>query len=449
MAGFQGFGYKAPEEIIAETQAGFQRALQSGDRNQMRAAIAQQAAFAIGGSPELARARKTRKVLENAYSEAPDTGDEVADQMAFYEKAQKAAIDAELPEIAMQATQQLSQLRLMQEERSRLRNAEGRAQAKEKRESEAFNLQIEVDKVSKRHLTQGLLVNPDTLEVLDRGDLTDPEALERMNQLKAENPNLVFRTEGEFIELTEAEKDRKARLSNLGNGMGGRSTLYKDWYKKTQATDAFATTAGDFVDLLMLDDVQQVFGAGGGAKGLVQRAGAHARSFIGDEGAARVEERFAEDARWNTLSSEKQALIMELGYALATSREGGRLTDQDVERAIKTLGVDNPDPRAVAWIFGRAMTRTRDVYENSLLTSGVEDLESVRRAHSDVLGSLNAEIERLESKYKIDFDDEDTFENITNPTASSAKLNPAGFAVREVKQSGRGASKVRDFTGGT
>ena len=95
------------------------------------------------------------------------------------------------------------------------------------------------------------------------------------------------------------------------------------------------------------------------------------------------------------------------------------------------------------------MSRTRDNYENSLVTSGVEDVDSVRQAHEQVLTALNSELERLSSKYKIDFEDSDTFENITRPTSRSAELNEEGFAVREVKQSGRGASKIRDFTGGS
>jgi len=443
--GFEGFDFDSSADIKAEFDAGLQQALTSGDQHQMRSAIVQQAANTLsGGSPEFRQAKKREQVLADAMaagndrSEALGETDELATEIVFYEEAQKAAIDAELPEMAMTATMQLSKLRLVQEERDRLRTAESRAAAQEARDAESHELQTSVDRVTKRHLTNGLLVNPDDLSIHGRYDLTNPEDVASMVAAQKENERLVFRTEGDFVELTEAEKDRKARIANMGMGIAGRSTLFKKFFEKTQAADAFGTAADDFADLLLHEDAPEFFAAGGRTKSLFQRAGAHVRSFLGDDGMDAVEGQFAEDARWNSLSEEKQALMLELGYTLATAREGGRLTDQDVDRAIKTLGLDNPDPRAVAWIFGRALTRTRDTYERSLVTGGVGDDERAELAYTQTLAGLNSTLDRLSAKYKLDFEDDELFDRLINPTADNANLDDEGVNVRLVSPDNRG-----------
>jgi hypothetical protein len=444
---FQGFDYIPSSDIKTAENQQFQQALQSGNQHQMRAAVFQQVANTMGGgSQTYKKSKKVEKVLQQAFDELPNDDDDIVNQIEFQRKAQKLAIDAGLPDIAMQATTNLAQLESVQEERQRLKAQDARLEAAEGRAQEAHELQVEADRINNRHLTTGLLIDPETLEIVDRGDLTNAEDLARMNKTRAERKGLVLRTEGEFVELTEAEKDRKARIKGLGSGMAGRSTLYKDWYKKTQGIDAFTTTAGDFIDLLLEDDANVIFAAGGKSRAMLSRAAAHSRSFLPAESAIAVEEAFAKNPRYNKLSSDQQALVIELGYALATSRESGRLTDQDVDRAIRTLGVDNPDPRAVAWIFGRALKRQRDTYSRSLKTSGIEDVEGVAATHQMVLSALDEQIARLETKYQIDFEDEDIFDNITGPTAASAGLNEKGTRVRQVQQGGRGAAKLRDFT---
>lgn len=266
-----------------------------------------------------------------------------------------------------------------------------------------------------------------------------------MEQKKA-GTNYVYRTEGEYVQLTEAEKDRRQRIRAAGAGWEGRSTLYKDFYKKMQTTDAFTSTADDFIDLLTADNADQLFAAGGDMRGLMERVGYHGRSLFGgghEEVLAEDFEKFGNSKRledmgvsWNTLTSDKKALIMELGYALATQREGGRLTDQDVERAIISLGVDNPDPRSIAWIFGRALKRTRDNWADNLRNSGLRDLDAVRSDHKVTLDGLNNAINRLEERYAIDFESETAFESFTPPGTIKTP--------KDSTQRGRGAVRVRE-----
>jgi len=463
MAGFEGFGYVSPQEIVAKYQQQFQQALQSGDKNAMRAASAQQAAIALGGTPELRKAKQTETILREAYKQAPSTGDEVEDTINFYKEAQKAAIKAGLPEIALQATEKLAGLRVGQEERGRLQSAERRAEAAEARAvagearaEEQFGwMRTEADSTL-RHLTNQILVDPQSLEVVARGNITDLESMNKIKELQQQDPTLVTRTESEFVDLSEAEKERKAAMDRVLAGMrdpgiAGRSSLYKNWVGFHQRNDNFVITADDFVDLLLNPKAEDLFAAGGETKAFLQKAATHARSFFGDDWENVLEEDFekygnspalkAANLSWNTLSGEKKALIMEMGYALATSREGGRLTDQDVERAIISLGLDNPDPRAIAWTFGRSLQRQRDQYARSLLNSGVRDVPDVEDMYNQTLGAYDDTISKLETKYQIDYSDENFLKRIASPSAENANLNNQGVNVREVP--GRPGAAVR------
>lgn len=473
MAAFKGFGFKSPQEIVQETQAGFAQAVQSGNVDQQRFANARLAGAMLGKLPEIIDAQKTEKLLNNAYktaNEAFEDTDEVDDverQIAFYREAQKAAIEAELPDIAMQATEQLAGLTLTQEERSRLKAQESRAAAQETREAETFRIQNAVDKVTSRHLTTGVIIDPQTLEVVDRVDMRLPEDVQRKKQLEQERPDLVFRTESEYIQLTEDEKDRLAQLAKGADNWEGRSKLYQDFHKSSQGAAAFSIVADDFVDILLDPNAETIFAAGGEARGLLERAAAHGKSLFdtraanaGMDGTDLMHNDFAKwgnsdelkkrGINWNALSSDKKALVMELGYALATSREGGRLTDQDVERAIMSLGVDNPDPRAVAWVFGRALRRNRDIYATKLDNSGLRDIEDVRGTHERNLAALDNVLGRLSSQYEIDYDSYTQFQSFVNGTAG-IETNRNAPRVREVPGATRNEKGVLvfDTTAGT
>ena len=106
-------------------------------------------------------------------------------------------------------------------------------------------------------------------------------------------------------------------------------------------------------------------------------------------------------------------MVLNLGYALATSREGGRLTDQDVERAIISLGLDNPDSRAVAYTFGRALAEKRQQVLEGLSLSGVADIPDAQNAQRIVLENLDNTINRLQDSYELDFSKDTALDIIT------------------------------------
>ncbi len=55
-------------------------------------------------------------------------------------------------------------------------------------------------------------------------------------------------------------------------------------------------------------------------------------------------------------SAEAKSAIMDLAFSIATAREGGRLTDQDIARALETLGASYSDPA----LFRIALRRTAE-----------------------------------------------------------------------------------------
>lgn len=115
MATFEGFGFsgfKSPEQLKTEQADAFQQQVASGNKDQMRMAIAAQAARNITGTPEMHKARKIQKVMQQS-SEAvggtPDP-DDLAAQKKYYAEAHRLAVEAGLPEVAVQAQNALTQL---------------------------------------------------------------------------------------------------------------------------------------------------------------------------------------------------------------------------------------------------------------------------------------------------------------------------------------------------
>lgn len=121
MANTFGIEYKSPADIITETQQGFQRALQSGNPDQMRAAIMQQTAFALGGTPELRQARKTEQVLQAAGKDLDKDANDIQQQKQYYAAVIEKAEEQGLPEVAMQARNNLVTLESVSLERDNLR----------------------------------------------------------------------------------------------------------------------------------------------------------------------------------------------------------------------------------------------------------------------------------------------------------------------------------------
>jgi hypothetical protein len=446
MEGFAGFGFKPSKQIAAEFQQGMQQAMTSGNKNAARMAMAQQAAFNVsGGSPEYREAKKKEKILARAQESVQSTGDELQDSIAFYRAAQKEAVEAGLPDIAFQATEKLAGLRLTQEDRERLKSQESRAVEKNQRDSEAHDQDMLEAKLNNFHATEVVLVDDQNNQV-GGVDLLDPTAGDQIRDAREKGLNVT--TMDKMIDLTEAEKDRQAKLADLSKrqGVAGRSTLYREYLQQMRRDNVFMIQSDRFVDTLIDPQAASTFAVGGQAEAFFERTGTQAKSLlrvmdpqadlVGD-----VHARLMEDERFNALDNERQAMVLNLGYALATSREGGRLTDQDVERAIISLGLQNPDPRAVAYTFGRALADKRKEVTEGLALSGVSDMDEAQEAQLLVLNNIETTLGRLEEVYDTDFSNPDITLDQFLGNAKTAAADDVD-KVEEIETDSRGRTVI-------
>lgn len=449
MAGFEGFGFTSPEEIESELQASFQRNLQSGDPAAMRAAMAQQAAVSLVGTPELRKARKTQEVLKNAQAASKQTAertglDEVDAQMEFYRQAQSAAIDAGLPEIAIQATENLSKLRVGQEQRNRLKAQEDRAEAEEQRKVTSFA----IDEATAR---TGMVIDTKTNRVLGQVDLAGENPSDRVKELRGDNPDAILITMDQFLDRDKEQRDRLANMKALGNRT--KAIEGREFVKQSISSANFAITAQDFTELLIDPVGMSTFGIGGQGVSAIQNLGSHAESIMRalnpDEyvAAGQLFERYGQSgsgaanpnlrATWNQLNDERKALVMDMAYALATSREGGRLTDQDIDRAVMTLGIGNSDPRSVAWVFSQVLIREKDKWNKRLIFSHLEDDPAAVKAHGELMELLDQPLNTIMDHYGLTEDqlrDRKFFNKIINDGAAPPTEIPAGVTVTVIEQ---------------
>jgi hypothetical protein len=71
-------------------------------------------------------------------------------------------------------------------------------------------------------------------------------------------------------------------------------------------------------------------------------------------------------------SAGAQSAILDLAFAIANQRESGRLTDQDITRALITLGANQSDPRIFQATLKRVQNRL--INEERFLRQGVLEL---------------------------------------------------------------------------
>jgi hypothetical protein len=120
---FEGFQFDSSADVNHVENKAFQDALQSGNQHQMRAAVFNQAATVMqGGSQSYKKARKSERVLQQALEETGGQNDDsLASRKKYLARAQKLAIEAGLPEIAMQAGDMLTQVTDLEMQRAKLK----------------------------------------------------------------------------------------------------------------------------------------------------------------------------------------------------------------------------------------------------------------------------------------------------------------------------------------
>ena len=429
--GFAGFGFKTPSMVRDEMMQGLQQAAQSGNVNVSRMALAQNAANLLVKSPAMREAQKKQDAIMAAQKATPKTGDPRTDQKAFYENVQKNALDEGLPEITMQATEHLAVLQTEDEERERLQTKDQREEVlferavdNFKKEDAQFEQEQYLNRLERAHKGTAVLVDSSTGTSTGNYDLTNMEDIAAMSAQMKENPDLQFTTMENYLDMTADQRSDMAKMRAVGrSGAMEMRTLSAQGI----AMNEFAITSDNFMNVL--EEGPGSFGVGGKALGALDQAGAHARSFVA---AINPEMMSENDQRLTSAidragidNAQRKAMVMDLAYALATSREGGRLTDQDIDRAILTLGVDEPNPAAIAAVFGDLIKRRATSWNDRLKLSGLIGDEKAEISWGVPQGRLQALDARM-TEYRSQFDDQYTLDAIDAEIAAkkSGKVVP-------------------------
>ncbi len=120
---FEGFQFDSSADVNHVENTAFQQALMSGDQHKMRSAVFGQASNVLmGGSQSFKKAKRSEAVLQQALEETGGQNDDsLESRRKFLARAQKLAIEAGLPEIAMQAGDQLTQVTDLEMQRAKLK----------------------------------------------------------------------------------------------------------------------------------------------------------------------------------------------------------------------------------------------------------------------------------------------------------------------------------------
>lgn len=372
--GFAGFNFKRSSQVFDEFQQGIRAAQASGNLDAMRMATAQQAAFAVsGGSAEYRAAKKRERVLRGAYESVDRTGDEIEDQMAYYKAAQEAAAEAGLPDITMQATEKLSALRMTQEERERLQAAEARAQAAERRAKAEEYRERERHKwdrtaFGQEYATKGRWVITDSEgEYLDTVDLTDESGagINRVRELREQYDGKILHvTEDDWFGALQDLKLEQLEVDDEGSELP--PTTLNRYNQAVQGHNTFNAAMDQLVDII--DSGPEGLSIQGKGRAALNRLGSQGRQFVASNGQTDAEQQAIisrAERKYNLADSRLRGAVINLAYALASSREGGKLSESDVKLAAQTLGVEGqPDPAAALYVLRDAVERNKNAWQN-------------------------------------------------------------------------------------
>ena len=402
MAGFKGFGFTSAAEIQEQAQQAFAQLGSGGNVDANRLSIARQAAGALAPPETVRQARQKEEVLKKAFADSrkDTTGDEVEDQIQFLKNAQAAAVEAGLPDIAIQATEQLSALRVGQEERARLN-------ANEARKAEAFELQAEQAEREGLLAAQKVLVDETGTPIMNV-DVTRQEDIDALKTELQENPNArlidnkdLFNFNSDQLLLQQRlDASREIALAQEANKDNGLPvTTLNRFYNDASGQMTFAHSLDNMVEILGEDP--DAFAAATSVEAGIAKMASQGRAFARSVGIdSSIDRRIQgklEEA--NVTNGRRRAAVMDLAYAMATSREGGRLTDQDIDRAIETMGfLDQPDPRTIVTVLQDRVANARESWRSRGDIAGIRTNEKTQdtwEAVDRVYGSTEEKLNTL------------------------------------------------------
>jgi hypothetical protein len=362
MNGFGGFEFDGSAELKARAEQQIAALRQSNDINSQLAANSQQVIGALFGSPEIRKAQRTERALEDSLAQVGEKqeGESEFDYQVRQQEAVRSNLSKVDPKVALQANDNLIKLKTEQLEQRKMKASTTKMETD-------TNEAVRVAELAKK--TAIFQINKDGTRVPVKwvADGEDPiAALNAYNQAHAGTFDL-----GTGIEMTELEEAiRGGGLSNMNNStirviqegitnakgfahgltsalkplVEGRSilSLSRRVAEGSTAAENIATTfkalaneytgVTDVLDPRYTGDVE------------AEKAAAEAKL-------SKVDPIIDSLVDQGVVSSVLKGQVKALAYQLAKSFEpGGRLSDQDVDMAMEML-VGDGNPETIRRLF--------------------------------------------------------------------------------------------------
>lgn len=355
MADFGGIEIETPQEVLARLEAmqadNLQRAGQ--DPFSQRMARIENTFSSFAGQAQVMRAQNLIKMTAAKTSEAlkalPPGASPQQQARARYEAMAAIADELDRPDIGIQAQNKLLELDQADFERSRLTAADERTKEThalnvEKRRQEIDEINREAALIEKRgtyrHVIKGAPGN--LSHTAFRVDTEDGS--KEFHQYMEENPtavamdedtaaSILFDNAGEPISKYEARDLRKTTTANLNAGR----TALRFMEVLRENPDAF--TAGEKGAAALSRVISHVESVANAVKGTMTND-----AFADNE---RTINRYLEQSQ--ITDARLKGLAVNLAYAIARQKDDqGRLSDTDVQMALRMIGGENGNPNPYA-----------------------------------------------------------------------------------------------------
>lgn len=351
------FEFTSSADIIREGQARIEKLRASGDPQQQQLANNQVLIDAIFGSPAAIKAQETEEAITGGLNLTRDEGESDLDfQIRQQQEIMRgtAAVD---PNVAVQANNNARSLMAERQERDKLFASDKRAEEKHKREM----AQAADESTPTLDKWTPLTGQWETVEVGKPGE--GPVFKERIEQLNSESKDGIFYATGKLSDALNTETPES------GEGLSLGKTLIRSTIEGLESVSGTMDSFEPLVNLLeqdnfalqgikfnkdgtqessksntfftQLENIGQQFKSGLDAfhqeymliRGTNQYV--DIQDYIGD---ALDDPEVSDNLRDRGLAvGIAQGIITDIGYALAKMRDDGRLSDQDVSLAIRSL----------------------------------------------------------------------------------------------------------------
>ena len=427
MADFAGFNIETPQEVLARVQQANgslqQQAFRTGDVaaiNRTNVLVAMNGFF---GQLEAQGAQEKQQQLTrrmaNAIAELPPEASPQERQRARVQAVADFADATGDTDLGLQASEQLLQMEEAAFERSRLTESDVRArelhtariaQLTSARERDALHVAREEALGNHQVVLSGTFKNP----VSQTFNLDDPTQVEARDRLLASDPNAI------------PMDPKQAAQFRFGarNGLVGKNEARKFRELTSGQVESLRLTERY---LSLLEDNPAAFATGTRLSAAADRFLRNAQSATDAvTGALDVEDfEFSDQLLTRQLdeagitNTRQRGLAANLAYAMMKNRDGGRLSETDINFALDMIGGQggNPNPRAVAAALEDNIVSGARNHLQTLVRSGDEQFGADIAALEGSLQSIDRIVQGLQAQ---------------SPAARTPSLDGASVNQRQV-----------------